>query len=469
MYKIEDYDGMSFSVAMTEKLHNSIYAQIYKGAEQEDLVFGLYKFYSGKKRFTAVLQKILCPREGERMLYGKAAFKSEYLQRVLSEAGKSYGIVFMHSHLGPGWQDMSDEDIIAERERLASAVAGRTGLPLLGMTMGTDGAWSGRIWLRAGWMKYEKTWVKSVRVVGKTMRLTYFPEIENLIDYDTQIATISVWGEENQKKIAKTHVGIIGLGSVGSIVAEALSRIGVSHITLIDFDVIKDRNLDRTLGAVRQDAEDKTAKVRVSERVIKQSHTSPDIDINICEESLLKIEGYKNALDCDVLFSCVDRPWPRWLLNTIAYNNLIPVIEGGIYAKVNEGKLINADWRINAIGPERPCMVCLGALNEEHVEMDMAGQLDDPLYIQGLPVESLPHLARQNVFPFSMSVAAHEVLQFIGVVTGKLRVGGMYPQFYHCYPGKMDVNRDITKCQNECKYHNLEANAEDLSCNLEEI
>ena len=39
------------------------------------------------------------------------------------------GIVLIHSHLGPGWQDMSRDDIKAERDILSGPVSGMTGLP----------------------------------------------------------------------------------------------------------------------------------------------------------------------------------------------------------------------------------------------------------------------------------------------------------------------------------------------------
>jgi hypothetical protein len=152
------------------------------------------------------------------------------------------------------------------------------------------------------------------------------------------------------------------------------------------------------------------------------------------------------------------------MLNALAYSHLIPVLDGGIFAKVHEGKFIHADWRIHTVGPERACMVCLGGLKREDIALDMDGKLDDPVYIQGLGPEFSPLLARQNVFPFSLSVAAHEILQFVGLVTGLTRIGGIGPQTYHCYPGTMEVDED-TKCDADCDYNALTGSAIDLSGN----
>lgn len=224
---------------------------------------------------------------------------------------------------------------------------------------------------------------------------------------------------------------------------------------MIDHDKIELRNLDRTLGAKMEDVINKTPKVKVSERVINASHTSPKIDILPFEGTLRSLEGLSHALDCDILFSCVDRPFPRHMLNSLAYGHLIPVIDGGIKVKVNNhGKLLHADWRIHTVGPGRACMVCLGALNMVEVALDMDGKLDDPVYIQGLGPELNPLLQRQNVFPFSLSVAAHEVLHLMGLIAGNPRIGGIGPQFYHCYPGMMEVEQN-TQCSCDCEYNKL--------------
>ena len=78
--------------------------------------------------------------------------------------------------LGKRWFHVhGDDDVVAERERLAGAVAGRTDLPLVGLTRGTDGAWSGRLWLREEPHTYARRWVRSVRVVGRQLGITYGP------------------------------------------------------------------------------------------------------------------------------------------------------------------------------------------------------------------------------------------------------------------------------------------------------
>lgn len=468
MINIDDFTDMSFSVSMTEKLHEELIIRFDKGPYQEDLTFALYKFSIGKNRCTAILQKLILPNDAEILLHGNVSFTSDYLIRVLGEASEEYGIAFLHSHLGPGWQKMSRDDKVAERERLASAVAGSTKMPLVGLTMGTDGAWSARFWLRAGRNDYRRFWAESVRVVGINLKITFDPhKFNKTVDKSTQIATISVWGEDKQNEITRVHVGIIGLGSVGSIVAESLARVGVSKFTLVDPDTIEKRNLDRTLGATREDVSKKFSKVSISERTINNSHSSKTIKVISCCNSLLSDEGYKHALDCDILFSCVDRPLPRHVLNALAFSHLIPVIDGGIIAKVEGSKLINADWRIHAISPGRPCMVCLNALTIDQIALDKSGQMNNPSYIEGLPPEIQASFARQNVFPFSLSVAAHEILQFIGIITGIKRIGGNGPQMYHCYPGDMEIIENIVECKDDCEYSCLTASATDLSCNWE--
>ena len=360
---------------------------------------------------------------------------------------------------------MSSDDVVAERDRLAGAVAGRTGLPLVGLTRGTDGSWSGRLWLRRARRIYERHWVRSVRVVGSRLGITYHPDVQETIVEDTQVATASVWGEAAQKELVRARVGIVGLGSVGSLVAASLGRVGMTDLTFIDFDRLEPRNLDRTDGATMWDVG--LYKVQVAGREAASNSTARQPVVSVVPHSVLKPEGLAAALDCDVLMCCVDRPWPRYLLNTIAYSHLIPVIDGGIFAKVKaDGTPQHVTWRIHTVGPGRACMVCLGNLRRSDVALDREGKLDDPDYIAGLSADEKAAISRRNIFPFSMSVAAHEVLQLIGLLTGFKRIGGRGPQRYDGYPGtmKVDVN---SACEGDCEFAELETTAIDLEPNLD--
>ncbi len=54
----------------------------------------------------------------------------------------------------------------------------------------------------------------------------------------------------DQQKLFSSHVAVFGLGGVGSYAVEALCRMGVGHLTLVDDDVVAASNLNRQLYAL---------------------------------------------------------------------------------------------------------------------------------------------------------------------------------------------------------------------------
>lgn len=456
-------NAVDVSVAMTEALDRALINHLDKGPLQEDLTFAYWRPSYGATRLTAILQHSVLPGRGDRELHGNVAFTEQYARRVLAGIPPGCGIALLHSHLGPGWQGMSRDDVVAERDRLAGAVWGRTGLPLLGLTWGTDGTWSARIWKRTAPHIFQRQDAGTVRVVGHGLRISYHPKFRIRGEVrKTQVATASVWGDAAQRDIARAHVGIAGLGSVGSVVAEGVARTGVSRPTFIDHDIIKERNLDRTLGAEPSDVIARTKKVHVATRNYYRSATAERLEVRAVAHSLLTEQGIGAALDCDAIVCCVDRPWPRYVLNLMAYAHLIPVIDGGIFAKVDQrGHLLHVDWRIHRAGPEQRCMLCLGALLRSDAELDREGLLDDPDYISGLSPQDRERYKGRNVFAFSLSVAAHEVIQLMGMLTRSPRIGGIEPQIYHAYPGSMHV-LGSGSCDHDCDISGYTAMATDL-------
>lgn len=451
---------MRYSAALSTQLHDTAVNHLLRPDGQEDLCFAVWYPSNGQDRMTALLHQVILPLSGERKIHGNASFLPHYFQRALAVAiAAGGGLAFLHSHCGPGWQGMSTDDVNAEQNH-AAATKGATGFPLVGLTLGTDGAWSARVWEKTAPRQYERRWCESVRVVGEQLGITYHdaqlpkPSVRRELD-----RTVSAWGEEAQAKLARLRVGIIGAGSVGNMVGESLARMGVMNVRILDFDSVEFINLDRLLYARKRDAFLQRPKVRVLADALKYSATADPFTIEALEWSIIEEEGFRTALDCDVLFSCVDRPWPRSVLNFIAYAHLIPVVDGGIVVKTKQGgtKLRHADWRAHVAAPGRRCLACLKQYDPGLVSMERDGYLDDPTYIEGLPTD---HQLRrnENVFAFSMNAASLEVLQFLSMVIAPSGIANPGAQMYHFVTGHIDADRQ--GCDATCLFPSLIAKGE---------
>ena len=56
-------------------------------------------------------------------------------------------------------------------------------------------------------------------------------------------------GKDGIEKIKNAKVAVFGLGGVGSYAAEALARVGIGHLVLVDYDKYDVTNINRQLGA----------------------------------------------------------------------------------------------------------------------------------------------------------------------------------------------------------------------------
>lgn len=442
---------MRHSVAIATKANQDLVAHLDRADGQEDLCFALYHESAGHERSTSLISEVVLPGVGERHVHGNVAFTSEYFLRSLDRAEEiGAGLALLHSHPGGrGWQDMSPDDVAAELGHAAQALV-LTGRPFLGLTLATgDESWSARVWPKTA-DGYERHDCATVRVVGERLAISHHPRLSPVPVFDDRIKrTVSVWGPDVQADLARLRVGVVGLGSVGSMVAEALARTGFGHLVLMDFDSIEQHNLDRVLHATARDVASARSKVEVVAKALRRSATNPGAEISTADLSVTEPDGWLMALDCDVIFSCVDRPWPRHLLNLAAYAHLIPVVDGGIRAESRHGRWIGADWKAHVAAPTRRCLQCLRQYDPAHVTLEREGLLDDPSYISGLPANH-PLRARENVFAFSMNAASLEVLQMISMVAAPQGIADFGGQSYHAVTGDMD--HDMQGCHDNCPY-----------------
>ena len=296
-----------FSVAIPESLDTALRRRLIRPDGQEDLAFALWSPSEGSQRVTALLNTAILPDAGDRDVHGNVSFNRQYFERACQFAlRESLGIAFLHSHPFPGWQGMSRDDVVAE-QRIAGAAVGVTGLPLVGLTTGSDSTWSARFWEHDGGRTYRREWCTSVRVVGSQLRSAFANQLLPPPAFrDLFRRTVTVYGTETHADMARLRVGIVGLGSVGALVAESLARMGMTRFVLIDFDRVEPHNLDRLVSATEADID--RLKVEVARDRIRAIATAKLVDVQTAAFSVAEEPGYRAALDCDVLFSCVDRP-----------------------------------------------------------------------------------------------------------------------------------------------------------------
>lgn len=409
---------MTFEAALVEPVHEAacdhLLAHLRSGSRQEDLCFALWRASRGAGRTTALISELVLPEAGERTLHGGASFEADYLSRAVRVAcEKECGLALLHSHPTPGWQPMSREDVTAERDRIGGP-ARATGLPLVGLTLGTDGSWSARFWQWTG-HGFERSWCRKVRVVGRRLRITYNDDLmPPPRRHDALRRTIDTWGAARQADLARLRIGIVGLGSVGCLVAETLARMGVERIVLVDADRVEAHNLDRLLYAGKNDVG--RLKVELAADGLRRSATAAGFQVDVHAGWLQQRDCFRAALDCDILFSCVDRPLPKDLMNHIAYAHCIPVVFGGVFVDTKkDGTLGQATWSVVRSGPGRRCLRCDGQYTTSDVVLERDGSLDDPSYIARM-AGTRP--TNQNVFPFSANLASLMTLEMLRMVIG---------------------------------------------------
>lgn len=404
------------SAAITQSVEAVARQHLLRADGQEDLCFALWHPSTGRSRKTALIERLILPQPGERKVHGNASFEPAYFERTLGVAAEQgAGLALLHSHpLGRNWQGMSSDDVTAEQGH-AGAVFGATGRPFVGLTVAGDGAWSGRFWERTAPRQYQRKDCATVRVVGERLQLTYMeklappPRATN-----AQIRTVSAWGERKQKDLVRLRAGVVGCGSVGSFIAEALARTGFEDVVFIDYDKIENKNLDRLLYGTRHNVGQFKAQALTDH--LRPRATADKFDALPVVAAVYQEEGFRATLDCDVLFSCVDRPWGRHVLNLIAYAHLIPVIDAGISVRSNrKGELAAADWRAHVVTVGRRCLECIGQYDSGLVQLERDGHLDDPRYIETLKKDD-PLRVRENVFAFSMACASLQTLQMLALV-----------------------------------------------------
>jgi hypothetical protein len=178
-----------------------------------------------------------------------------------------------------------------------------------------------------------------------------------------------LFGAEGQAKIAGTKVTIVGLGGLGSHVAQQLAYLGVRAFALVDFDVVTDSSMNRLVGAIDADVSAGTRKIDAAERMIHQINPSASVDR--FGGRIADGETEARIAWSDVVFGCVDRDIHRLELTEVCARNHKVCFD--LASDTGGGENPWYGGRV-VLCAGSGCLVCLKLLDQEQIALDQMRQ-----------------------------------------------------------------------------------------------
>mmetsp|Transcript_4853 Transcript_4853/g.4052 ORF Transcript_4853/g.4052 Transcript_4853/m.4052 type:complete len:369 (+) Transcript_4853:64-1170(+) len=140
----------------------------------------------------------------------------------------------------------------------------------------------------------------------------------------------------NYEKIRDYSVLIVGVGGVGSVVAEMLTRCGIGKLILYDYDSVEIANMNRLFFTPHQVGMSKTEAAKETLQSI-----NPKVEIETYNTNITTNDNYEQMMDrmkhgsltkgkIDLVLSCVDNYAARMAINS-ACNELSQIwMESGV-------------------------------------------------------------------------------------------------------------------------------------------
>ncbi len=242
--------------------------------------------------------------------------------------------------------------------------------------------------------------------------------------FDRQIL---MFGQEGQKNIEATHVGIVGLGGIGSQVVQALAYLGVRSYVLVDDDHADVTNSNRLITATPGDAERGLPKTDLAEQYIKK--IQPQAEIVSIRSKLQSIEVLEALVQCPIIFGCVDHDGPRLILTELAAAYNCVLIDSAVEVEPEDGSQLGFGGRVVVSVPGEFCLSCAQEIDMERAKWEL-----QPESTKSVRIKHGYGLGENNTAPSVVSlngvVANLAVTEFLCMVTGLRK-----PQQYLHYDG----------------------------------
>jgi len=402
-----------WEIVFPRKLFDDLRTFLFSSSPNENGCFLLGRSYEKEKSKVLIISKVLYSSKTSWNYFSGDSLEptSSYInQAVVRADSANESLIFIHTHpssFHPVTFSAIDES--SNKRLFANLSQILPDVPLFSLVLSQHEIFG---------VVYERGRTQTINRVRISGKILYdYKVAKNKTVHSRKIIPmfdrqVRMFGEDNQKKLQNLSIAIVGAGGTGSSVAVQLARIGVKKLIIIDFDTVDESNLSRVYGATTGDVGKFKVDV-VKDHIQTFSRTSVEaIPRDITKTNLLKY-----LLDSDVILSCTDNLTSRSILNDIAIQYFIPLIDVGCRIHLEkDGSINQAVVKVQAVTPDDACLWCTGTLDgrlilQESFSQEERRKLEAEGYCQG--VEKQPSII--SLTTMAASLAVQKILEILGV------------------------------------------------------
>lgn len=372
--------------------------------------------------------------------------KSEVFRMILKKArSENLSIILAHCHPSGilsiparfSEADLNGEmNLLEDFSRLNSQPNGA-------IVFGAKGTIDARVWVSGAQVP-----VSLIRVIGRQIRLfrpTSSPEKTSFNPSQVYNRQMLAFGSEGQVLIEATKVAVVGAGGTGSFVGIQLAHLGVKNLQVFEFDNVESSNLNRLLGANLSDADKSSPKTNVLKRYIEA--LDPEIKVKCFNFPVDTMDGIRAIVESDIIFCCTDSMASRAVLNQIAHQFYIPVIDMAAGIDSPHSRIVGGGGYVKAIVPEGICLYCNGDLQPSLIANE---KMPEPLREAAIQAGYCKAIKNPSVISLNGTVSSFAVTKFLDLLFGFGDMSILEYQNYYLLTGKVRVAKAGKK--NTCPF-----------------
>jgi molybdopterin/thiamine biosynthesis adenylyltransferase len=233
-----------------------------------------------------------------------------------------------------------------------------------------------------------------------------------------------------QAYLADTTFAVVGCGGLGSIVAEALLRVGASRFTLFDPDDLEPHNLNRWQGG--RPADIGSNKAQLVARRLRSMAGRDRVHVEVVPLSVLAPEALPSLKRADVVVGCLDNHLARYFLNRFSVQYMVPYFDAGVNIAASD--VVDFQSRFFAVVPaETACAECTAydLIDRREVDRDLMDQVTADSRRSAGYVENRPEItAAASAYALNLRAASTLSTELLNWVCGHRPLATAVAEFW---------------------------------------